>query len=157
MAVTKYVGPDEVRALVAAGCCDIGESRPQELWRKADALKDEPIRWHLIGHLQRNKVRRTLPLVAAIHSGDSLRLLSAINHFSQEQGCQPSVLLEVNISGDEAKHGFSPDELAAQLPELAAMRHLRIDLPGTGDQSATAIAVDRRGKGASRVERSRTV
>ena len=60
------------------GVLDLGESRPQELWRKAEALKDLPIRWHLVGHLQRNKVERTLPLVHLIHSVDSLRLLQAM-------------------------------------------------------------------------------
>ena len=63
VAVTKYVGPDGIRPLVEAGCTDLGESRPQQLWERAAALADLPIRWHLIGHLQRNKVRRTLPLV----------------------------------------------------------------------------------------------
>ena len=79
VAVTKYVSAEMVRPLVAAGCVDLGESRPQQLWEKAAALADLPIRWHLIGHLQRNKVRRTLPLVAMIHSVDSPRLLAAID------------------------------------------------------------------------------
>ncbi|HEV3006422.1 MAG TPA: YggS family pyridoxal phosphate-dependent enzyme, partial [Pirellulales bacterium] len=69
VAVTKYVDLDMARPLVAAGCSHLGEARPQELWRKADALAGEPIEWHLIGHLQRNKVARTLPLVGLIHSG----------------------------------------------------------------------------------------
>src|SRR5262245_18674051 len=74
--VTKYVGPHEAAELVVAGCHDLGESRPQELWNKHDALQRawasptpaSSIRWHLIGHLQRNKVGRTLPLVSLIHS-----------------------------------------------------------------------------------------
>src|SRR5688572_19110507 len=79
--VTKYVGPSAAAELAAAGCLDLGESRPQELWKKAHTLQNElpPIRWHLIGHLQRNKVARTLPLVSLIHSVDSERLLAAIN------------------------------------------------------------------------------
>ena len=75
VAVTKYVGALEIRALFEAGCIDLGESRPQQLWQKAEELADLPIRWHLIGHLQRNKVRRTLPLVSMIHSADSCGLL----------------------------------------------------------------------------------
>ena len=59
VAVTKYVGPDEIRALVAAGCTDLGESRPQQLWDRAAELRDLPVRWHIIGHIQRNKVERT--------------------------------------------------------------------------------------------------
>src|SRR5262245_62126702 len=77
--VTKYVEPPVARLLVEAGVTDLGESRPQELWRKAEALADCRVFWHLVGHLQRNKVKRTLPLVACIHSADSLRLLEEIN------------------------------------------------------------------------------
>src|SRR5437899_9535686 len=65
--VTKYVEPEIARLLVEAGVSELGESRPQELWRKAEALHDLRISWHLIGHLQRNKVNRTLPLVTCIH------------------------------------------------------------------------------------------
>src|SRR6478735_552827 len=75
VAVTKYVDAATTQWLVDAGCHDLGESRPQQLWDKAAALTDPQIRWHLIGHLQRNKVRRTVPLVHLVHSGDSLRLL----------------------------------------------------------------------------------
>src|SRR5262245_63884926 len=67
VAVTKYVDAQVAAALVEAGCHDLGESRPQELWTKAEALRGLPVRWHLIGHLQRNKVRRTLPLVSLVH------------------------------------------------------------------------------------------
>src|SRR5262245_2713925 len=77
--VTKYVEPPVARLLVEAGLEDLGESRPQDLWRKAEALADCRVFWHLVGHLQRNKVKRTLPLVACIHSADSLRLLEEIN------------------------------------------------------------------------------
>ena len=79
VAVTKYVGADEIRALVAAGCTDLGESRPQQLWDRAAELDDLPVRWHMIGHIQRNKVERTLPLVAMVHSLDSLRLAEAVD------------------------------------------------------------------------------
>ncbi|MCE5267936.1 MAG: hypothetical protein LLG00_08625, partial [Planctomycetaceae bacterium] len=78
VAVTKYVSADVTGSLVAAGCCDLGESRPQLLWEKATRLAHLSIRWHMIGHLQRNKVRRTLPLVSMIHSIDSPRLLAAV-------------------------------------------------------------------------------
>ncbi len=84
------------------------------------------ISWHLIGHMQRNKVRRTLPMVQWIHSADSQRLLQSLEKQAGELGCQPNVLLEVNISGDQAKHGFEPGELEPLLPQLADLRHLRI-------------------------------
>src|SRR5687768_8010101 len=77
--VTKYVSPAIARQLFEAGLIDLGESRPQELWEKAAALSDLPVRWHLIGHLQRNKIRRSLPPIALVHSADSLRLLKALD------------------------------------------------------------------------------
>ena len=101
---------------------DLGEGRPQELWSKAAALSDLPIRWHLIGHLQRNKVERTLPLVSMIHSVDSLRLLRAIDAAAEALGRTMPVLLEVNISGDAAKHGFSPAEMPERLAEASDAR-----------------------------------
>ncbi len=119
VAVSKYVGPAEVRALVEAGCSRLGESRPQQLWDKADALADLPIRWHMIGHLQRNKVRRTLPLVEMIQSADSPRLVAAIDRTAAELSQTIAILLEVNISGESAKHGFVPAEVEPALEELA--------------------------------------
>ncbi len=124
--VTKYVGVDVVRAIVDAGCLEIGESRPQELWHKAESLADLPIRWHMIGHLQRNKLRRTMPLVSLLHAGDSGRLLQAVDEFNGEQSTESSVLLEVNVSGDQSKHGFAPDALAGALAELEKLKHVRI-------------------------------
>lgn len=124
VAVTKYGGPEQVHALLRAGCRDLGESRPQELWRKIEAIADASLRWHLIGHLQRNKIRRTIPLVTLIHSADSERLLQAINQIAGEMSRVCDVLLEVNISGDAAKHGFAPDELASLAPRLTEFDHL---------------------------------
>ena len=100
VAVTKYVDCDAARALVAAGCTELGESRPQELWRKAEALADTPARWHMVGHLQRNKVRRTLPHVTLLHSGDSLRLLEEVALAAAETGRAVPGLLEINIARD---------------------------------------------------------
>src|SRR5262245_6881945 len=78
VAVTKTV-PDHIAALLPElGVFDLGENRPQALWRKAELLSS-PVRWHLIGHLQRNKIERTLPLVHRIHSVDSTRLLTALD------------------------------------------------------------------------------
>jgi hypothetical protein len=127
VAVTKYVDSQVARQLVAAGCHDLGEARPQELWRKAEALSGEDIEWHLIGHLQRNKIARTLPLVRLIHSGDSVRLIEAIDAEAARAGLPPvPLLLEVNISGDETKHGFKPDELPPVGEQLAAMKAVKI-------------------------------
>jgi pyridoxal phosphate enzyme (YggS family) len=138
VAVTKYVSADVARLLVESGCRDLGESRPQLLWEKAATLGTVPIfasakmglsplpeslRWHLIGHLQRNKVRRTLPLLAMLHSVDSQRLLAAID---EERLSPLPILLEVNISHETAKHGFAPDEIAPFLARAAEYQHVSI-------------------------------
>jgi len=124
--VTKYVGSEIVRALVDAGLSVLAESRPQQLWDKAASLADLPIRWHQIGHLQRNKVRRTLPIIAMVESVDSIRLAAAINQVAGELELCVPVLLEVNISAETAKHGFAPAEVQAALPSLAEMNHLEV-------------------------------
>lgn len=124
--VTKYVGVQTALELFSAGCGDLGESRPQELWAKEEAIGNHlPIIWHLIGHLQRNKVKRTIAHAALIHSGDSPRLLEELQRESASRGYRQSILLEVNISGDATKHGFAPDALlsyAATLPTLTSLQ-----------------------------------
>jgi pyridoxal phosphate enzyme (YggS family) len=133
--VTKYVGPGEAAELAAAGCVDLGESRPQELWSKAAALgraavpPSPVIRWHLVGHLQRNKIRRTSPLVTLIHSVDSLRLLTAIDQEKRDAADNSppaAVLLEVNTSGEVAKHGLAPDEVERMLATAPQFPHVSI-------------------------------
>jgi pyridoxal phosphate enzyme (YggS family) len=124
--VTKYVDAAAAQALFDAGCHDLGESRPQSLWEKAESLVGLPIRWHMIGHLQRNKVKRTLPFVTLLHAGDSLRLLEAVDVEAAALGLVVDVLLEVNISGDISKHGFRPDELRAAFPQIAALGNLKV-------------------------------
>ena len=81
VAVTKRSPPEWIRPLVACGARDLGENYPQELWRKAESLADlgDSVRWHLIGHLQSNKVKKTLPLVRMIHAVDSLKLLRILD------------------------------------------------------------------------------
>jgi hypothetical protein len=96
------------------------------LWEKAETLADPGVRWHLIGHLQRNKVRRTLPLVEMIQSADSRELLEAINRIAGEQGRRVPVLLEVNVSAEEAKHGFPPEAIEPLLAELPRYEHVQV-------------------------------
>ncbi len=124
IAVTKTVSPEVAALLPNLGVVDLGESRPQELWRKAAALPS--VRWHLIGHLQRNKIERTLPLVQWVHSVDSERLLRAIDDDLLRRGATLDVLLEVNASGEASKHGFALPELSALRPQLASLRQVRI-------------------------------
>ena len=140
VAVTKYVGPAEVRALVEAGCTTLGENRPQQLWEKAETFGDVPIRWHMIGHLQRNKVRRTLPLVKMIESADSVRMIAAVDAAAGEFSCRVPILLEVNVSGEVAKHGFEPAAVEAVLAELAGCRN--VDVRGLMCMAALAGGPD---------------
>lgn len=126
--VTKYVGASETAELVRAGCTELGESRPQQLWEKAadEQLRSAAVRWHLIGHLQRNKVNRTLPLTALVHGVDSPRLLKAINTAAAGNPTPQQLLLEVNCSGDSEKHGFTPDALREFAPQLGDYQAVEI-------------------------------
>ncbi len=85
------------------------------------------VRWHLIGHLQRNKIERTLTLVERIHSVDSVRLLMALEDACRSSARTLPVLLEVNASGEASKHGFAPDEVLGLMPALAALQHVRVE------------------------------
>jgi pyridoxal phosphate enzyme (YggS family) len=142
VAATKYVDTATTRQVAEAGVFDLGESRPQEIWAKAPELTDLPIRWHLIGHLQRNKVRRTLPLVSLFHSVDSLRLLEELQNEAARLPHQVAILLEVNISGDATKTGFSPAEIEAALIAATAHDHLQVhglmSMAGLDADEATA-------------------
>jgi hypothetical protein len=160
--VTKYVDTNCAIELAAAGCHDLGESRPQALWAKYSgfnppwslsvvhrsgvnvpvaSLTPPKVRWHLIGHLQRNKVARTLPLVMLIHSVDSERLLAAINDSAANLPLPPgegrgegdsndsrrvSVLLEVNTSSESAKTGIAPADVESLLAAAPNYPHVAI-------------------------------
>ena len=126
VAVSKYVDATTAALLIDAGCHSLGEARPQQLWEKAAAPKLAGVEWHLIGRLQRNKIRRTLPLVSLIHSVDSGRLLAAINDDAASLGMTSRALLEVNCSGDAAKQGFTADEVRALLPTLSKYSHVEV-------------------------------
>jgi PLP dependent protein len=126
VAVTKYVGPDAIRALVGAGGLELGESRPQQLWQRSEELAGLGIRWHMIGHLQRNKVRRTLPVVELVHSIDSPDLLEAVDRIAGELSLRAAALVEVNVSGEESKDGLAPAVLPALLEQAARCRSVSI-------------------------------
>ena len=125
VAVTKTVSAAWAAKLPELGVYDLGESRPQELWRKAAAVPGS-VRWHLVGHLQRNKVERTLPLVHLVHSVDSIRLLEALDAAAAKLHVPANALLEVNTSGERAKHGFALAEMPDLLPQLAPLNHARV-------------------------------
>ncbi len=127
--VSKYVGPELALGLVQAGCRILGENRPQSLWEKADyfsAYPGQETNWHMIGHLQRNKIRRTLPLIECLHSLDSLRLAEAVNHEAERAQVQLKTLVEVNVSQDESKTGLPTDQVCELLDRAGELRALKI-------------------------------
>ena len=125
VAVTKSVPPAVAAVVVELGTADLGEGRPQQVWPKAAAVP--AARWHLVGHLQRNKLDRTVPLLTLLHSADSLRLLDALNAFGVAAGLPVPVLLEVNCSREAAKGGFAPNAVLPLAETLAGFAGLRID------------------------------
>ena len=130
IAVSKYAsaGDGTVEALLAAGCTCLGEARPQELLEKAEYYANTPIKWHLIGSLQRNKVRKILPVTTLIHSLDSLRLAEAIDRIAEEEQLPPvRCLLEVAISQDVSKHGVKPEEVLRVLDAMGAYKNIILD------------------------------
>jgi len=127
VAVTKRWRAELVRSLVRAGALDLGENYPQELWRKADVLADlGAVRWHLIGHLQSNKGKRTLPMLAMVHAVDSLKLLKTIDELAPGLAAVPPVCLQVNTSGEETKHGWSADQILNDADAISACRTVPI-------------------------------
>lgn len=147
IAVTKYVDESVTRLLAESGCLDLAESRPQRLWEKAEALAAAtlPIRWHLVGHLQRNKVRRTLPLVSLVHTLDSERLLAALEAEAAAAERPCDVLVEVNLSPDPTRSGAAPAEVPALVAAAARSPHIRLrGLMGMASHPDSAAADARR-------------
>ncbi len=110
--VVKTFGPDAVRDAWESGIRIMGENRVQEAAAKIPECVAGP-EWHLIGHLQKNKVRHALPLFSCIHSVDSLEILSQIIRVADETGARPRILLEVNVSGESSKFGLRPENVPA--------------------------------------------
>ena len=135
VAVTKYASVDEVRQLVDLGHLDFGESRLQHFTQLSAQMDEyvarkkelqEPtssdaIRWHFIGHLQRNKCRRVLPLSRLIHSVDSLRIAEEIQEIAQKKNLTIEVLLQANISGERQKTGIAPPAVTYLLEQIESM------------------------------------
>lgn len=142
VAVTKRNPPEAVRPLVLLGAHDLGENYPQELWKKAEALGDLDVRWHLIGHLQGNKARKTLPMVRFIHAVDSLKLLQTLDVLAAEVPNPPPVCLQVNTSGEAAKHGWASDTILADSDAIARCRKIPVvglmTMAGLGTTADTA-------------------
>ncbi|RKY22807.1 MAG: YggS family pyridoxal phosphate-dependent enzyme [Planctomycetota bacterium] len=123
VAVTKYLTPEQAALLPELGLLDLGENRVQELLKKRERLPAS-VRWHMIGHLQRNKVKKVLPAVVLVHGVDSVRLLDALAGHASPSSPAP-LLLEVNLSGEETKYGFAPGEVETALEHALGLPSLR--------------------------------
>ncbi|WP_173257818.1 YggS family pyridoxal phosphate-dependent enzyme [Streptococcus sp. 5905] len=118
IAVTKYVDVKTTEALLPLGVHHIGENRVDKFLEKYQTLKEFPVTWHLIGTLQRRKVKEVIPFVDYFHALDSLKLAQEIQKRTDHV---IKCFLQVNISGEESKHGFSKEELLELLPDLAQL------------------------------------
>ncbi len=126
VAVSKTKPVSMLMEAYAAGVRDFGENRVQEILEKAPLMPDD-IRWHMIGHLQTNKVRQVIDRVVLIHSVDSVALARQIEKEAAKRDLVVHILLEVNVAGEESKFGFSVDEAEEAAVEIAKFAHVRID------------------------------
>jgi len=120
IAVSKTHPPEAVDAALAAGQCDFGENRVQEMLAKAP-LVASGARWHLVGHLQSNKIRKALAVSEIFHGIDSLALARDVDRIAQEEGRRPQIFLEVNVAGEGSKFGFRPETLVREWEEILAL------------------------------------
>jgi len=122
--VTKTQPPEVVNEAIGLGYMDIGENRVQEYLEKHDALL--PHRFHMIGHVQRNKVRRIVGVTELVHSVDSIKVAEEFDRRSAQCDCITNVLLEVNSSGEQSKHGFHPSDVQDAVEKILPMEHIRL-------------------------------
>ncbi len=146
VAVTKYAAMDQVRQLVELGHADLGENQVQQLAQRVPHIEEflarkrtlghasskthdatpPQVRWHMIGNLQRNKVKQCIPLVNLVHSVDTLRIADELHSFGARYDRTVDVLMQVNISGESTKYGVSPPAVLHLLEQLDSMMHLRV-------------------------------
>lgn len=127
IAVTKYVDAATTAQLHAAGAKCLGENRPQMFEEKANELSHLDIEWHMIGNLQRNKVKRTLMHATLIHALDRDSLIDAVAKEAAAQDRTVRCLLEVNVSGESSKHGYSADEVGAAIERVITKPSIRLE------------------------------
>jgi len=138
VAATKDVPAGLILEAIKAGLTDIGENRVQEARQKFDALKDQPVIWHMIGHLQTNKVKAALEIFSVIQSVDSERLADEISQRAQKI---VEVFIEVNTSGEESKFGILPEKAVQLAEHISGLKNLKLTGlmtvgPLTGDEKA---------------------
>ena len=127
VAVTKTVEPERIRKLIEAGANCLGENRVQEFLPKYDVVK-EPLMplWHFIGHLQRNKVKYIIDKVKMIHSIDSIALAQEVDKRAMQANLVMDILIEINIAGEDSKHGITSFQAVSFVKELCTFEHLRV-------------------------------
>lgn len=125
IAVSKTKPVEMLQEIYDAGCRDFGENKVQELVDKYEQLPKD-IRWHMIGHLQRNKVKYIIGKVVLIHSVDSLRLAETIEKESAKHNITTDILIEVNMAHEESKFGVLPEEIYDLLMEISKFEHVRV-------------------------------
>ena len=126
VAITKTHPAEKVREALSTGHTLFGESRVQEARAKIPELPSN-LRWHFVGHLQKNKIRHALPLFELFHGVDSLALAQEMNRIAADEGAHPSVLLEVNVAEEGSKFGFKDETLRAEMESLLALPRLSIE------------------------------
>ena len=127
VAASKTVPVERVLEAVACGCRIFGENRVQEALGKIEAMKEcGEIQWHLIGPLQPNKVKHAIGRFALLHAVDRLEVAERLDRAARERGITQRVLLEVNVSGETTKHGFSPADLAGAAERVGALAGVRV-------------------------------
>lgn len=134
VAVSKYVPIEVMSEAVSLGLRDFGESRLQEAFPKMAEWPDLSVRWHFIGHLQTNKVKRVVGAFALVHSVDSWKLAEALSREATEQGIVQPILIQVNTSGEPSKYGMTPNATPALLERIVS------ELPGVQVQGLMTMA-----------------
>ncbi len=124
---TKYVEADFIRVLSELGISCIGENRLQATESKQEKLNDLDLKWHMFGHLQRNKVKKAIRLFDLIHSVESVTLAKEINKESEKLEKNTRILVEVNVSGEETKYGLSPEEAIPFLREIDNLERIKVE------------------------------
>lgn len=127
VAVTKGFGPEAVAAAAAAGLLDVGENRVQEALAKMGAVPAAGVRWHLIGHLQRNKAKLVPGRFALVHALDSLDLADELDRRAAAAGTEVPVLVQVNVAGEAQKSGSDPEAAPALVRAVRQRAHLRLE------------------------------
>lgn len=126
VAVAKGRPARRVRELFQLGVADIGENRVQEMRQKAEELADLPLRWHMVGHLQRNKIKYLLNRDVLLHSLDRLSLAHALQQRLEQAGTHLRCLVQVNLQEDAARQGVTPANLPAFMEEVAQLDRVRV-------------------------------